>query len=1192
MDLRLYGGCVESHRAHRPHLGRGTTTLATWTFGSGNRVVSADEPALEQALQFAYSTPATDVLRTTVSNASGQTLALFDSDVAVTKGILTSVTNPTGPMAPLPGGPGVPVPLVAATTTGTTSRLIKTETDKNGNVTLYDDYDDHGHPQSIVEGWVDGPGAPGVFSVDDTWARWREYTYHPELDDPLTITEDSAIAGAPDRVTTFDYDDPLAPGDNPSIPNEDPTSRMHARIEQGSTLDASGATVAVSATTRFTYDAAGHVTSESGPRAENHTEHSYDASGNRTATRRYLDGPSSSYLETTFSSFDARGNPQTVTDPNGRITTFTYDAAGRVKTVTPPYAGGGSTITSTYDVDGNLVRIDFPNDSFGQPYFVRIGYDTKNRLTFLADAAGNAIVYERTGGRVTREALYAGFVDLANRGTLKGDSTFTYDVAGRLLKAFNPLFTDGSVFTQYGHDGNDNQTSVSDENGKLDNLLYDALDRLTTVQQVRGGTTYTTGYAYDGLGNVKQVTDPAAKATDYQFDDLGRLVKVTSPNTGVTLYLYDLAGNLVAKKEDATGTPRTTLYEYDGLDRLTRVDFPSDADWLFTYDGSAALNQKGRLSSVGNGTVTTELEYTDRGEIAVERTGIGGGSYAVSYAYDATGNLTSLQTPSGVTSAYAYAAGRPRTVTITAGGSQEVIRNLAFLPFGPRTRAELPPYDSGTATNTVISTRAYNLRGQVSALEVTSPLGDVLDQSFTYGYIGGAPGPADGGPNLDQVVDNRDSSQSRFYFYDDLDRLWKSTTLSGTPVFTYLYDANGNRTQQVAPGGTTTYSYSPTTDRIAQATGAAAKHYAHDAFGNRIWAGPTAYAGQSSHLYDQGNRLVDVRDPVTQAVLGQYTYDAAGRRVRKLAGGVTTLYFYDAAGHLVESQSLSTSPATRRSYVFVEDEPMGIVDQPPSGSPAFAWIHTDRLGTPLAVTSTPSSGSAKTIWRATYEPFGLATPDEDPDGDSASFALDLRLPGQVFDAESGDYYNFLRTYDPGTGRYLEADPIGQLGGINVFSYALENPINRIDPSGRDSREIWDAVRGAGVRDAYRAGTSLAGEAGDSASQSQLPGAHNGPQDAFRHCVWQCLIAKASGAGDAAAVGYAHERAGGRKTPAQPQGEAIMDLKNNAVGRACSADPRDCADSCMDKLTGGDLFGPWGRPMAPPVMSPPATASHQ
>jgi YD repeat-containing protein len=974
----------------------GTATLAAWAFSQG-KVTSADEPALDQPLLFTHASPEANRLQTTVKDAAGQVLALFDS----TNGAVTAVSNTSGPAAPVAGGPGVPVAFKAATTLASWNFLRNTETDQNGNVTLFANYDGHGRPQSIVEGWVDGPGAPGVFSVDDTWARWREYTYHPVLGEPLTITEDSVLSGAPDRVTIFDYDDPLAPGDNPLVPNQNPTSRLYTRIEQGSTLDASGAVVAVSTATYFTYDADRRVTSESGPRPENYTQNLYDSAGNRTATRRYLNGPVSGYLETTFSSFDARGNPQTVTDPNGRITTFTYDTAGRVKTVTPPYTGGGSTITSTYDVDGNLVRVDFPNDSFAQPYFVRMGYDTKNRLTFLADSAGNAIVYERTAGRVTREALYAGFVDLANRGTLAGDSTFSYDVAGRLLKAFNPLFTDNSIYSLYGHDGNGNQTSVSDENGKLDNLLYDALDRLTTVQQIRGGTTYSTGYAYDAAGSVRQVTDPAGKATDYQFDDLGRLVKVTSPNTGVTLYLYDLAGNLVTKKEDFTGTPRTTLYTYDGLDRLTSVDFPSDPDWIFTYDGSAALNQKGRLSSVGNGTVTTELEYSDRGELAVERTLIGGSSYAVSYGYDAAGNLTSLQSPSGVTSAYAYSADRPKTVTVTAGSSQQVLRNLAFLSFGPRTRAELPPYDAGTSANTVISTRSYNLRGQVSALQVTSPLGSVLDQSFSYGYAIGAPGPVDGGPNLDRLIDNRDSSQSRFYFYDDLERLRKSTDLLGTPLFSYVYDANGNRTQQVAPGGTTNYSYAPSTDRIAQATGAAAKYYAHDAYGNRIWAGPSAYAGTASHVYDQSNRLIEVRDPTSQAVLGKYTYDAAGRRVRKIAGGVTTLFFYDSAGHLIESQKLSTSPATRRSYVFVEDELVGVVDQPPSGSPVFSWIHTDRLGTPVAVTSTPESGSAKVIWRAAYEPFGFASPDEDPDGDSVSFALDLRLPGQVFDGESG-----------------------------------------------------------------------------------------------------------------------------------------------------------------------------------------------
>jgi YD repeat-containing protein len=348
----------------------GTATLASWVLDNLKRVTSADEPTLEQPLLLSYVNLGLGRLQTTVKNASNQVLALFDS----TEGAVTSVTNATGPAAPVAGGAGVPVPFAAASTVGAANFLAETETDQNGNVTLYEDYDDHGRPGRVVEGWIDGPTDPAVFSPDDAYARLTETTYHPVLQDPLTVTSPSVLPGGGNRVTTFDYDDPADPGDDPDVPNEEPTLRLHARIEQGYTLEASGAVFLATTKTSFAYDAAGRITSESGPRPENHMEHVYDASGNRTATRRYVDGPSSGYLENTFADFDARGNPQTVTDPNGRITAFTYDTAGRVKTVTPPYAGGGSTITSSYDVDGNLVRVDFPNDSFGQPYFVRLGY--------------------------------------------------------------------------------------------------------------------------------------------------------------------------------------------------------------------------------------------------------------------------------------------------------------------------------------------------------------------------------------------------------------------------------------------------------------------------------------------------------------------------------------------------------------------------------------------------------------------------------------------------------------------------------------------------------------------------------------------------------------------------------------------------------------------------------------------------
>jgi RHS repeat-associated protein len=57
------------------------------------------------------------------------------------------------------------------------------------------------------------------------------------------------------------------------------------------------------------------------------------------------------------------------------------------------------------------------------------------------------------------------------------------------------------------------------------------------------------------------------------------------------------------------------------------------------------------------------------------------------------------------------------------------------------------------------------------------------------------------------------------------------------------------------------------------------------------------------------------------------------------------------------------------------------------------------------------------------------------------------LAGQYFDSETGLHYNYHRYYDPKTGRYLTPDPIGLRGGINLYSYTSNNPINRVDPKG-------------------------------------------------------------------------------------------------------------------------------------------------
>ena len=114
------------------------------------------------------------------------------------------------------------------------------------------------------------------------------------------------------------------------------------------------------------------------------------------------------------------------------------------------------------------------------------------------------------------------------------------------------------------------------------------------------------------------------------------------------------------------------------------------------------------------------------------------------------------------------------------------------------------------------------------------------------------------------------------------------------------------------------------------------------------------------------------------------------------------------------------------------------------GAERVYYVHNDHLGTPVAMTDE----SGVKVWEAEYLPFGEAVVDEDPDGDQVILENNLRFPGQYYDAETGLHYNYFRSYDPQTGRYLEADPIGIEGGTNhLYVYAGNSPLNWIDPLG-------------------------------------------------------------------------------------------------------------------------------------------------
>lgn len=114
-----------------------------------------------------------------------------------------------------------------------------------------------------------------------------------------------------------------------------------------------------------------------------------------------------------------------------------------------------------------------------------------------------------------------------------------------------------------------------------------------------------------------------------------------------------------------------------------------------------------------------------------------------------------------------------------------------------------------------------------------------------------------------------------------------------------------------------------------------------------------------------------------------------------------------------------------------------------TGGDQITYLHVDHLNTPRTGTDEFRS----VVWSWESEPFGNSPATASIGSQGFVVAVNLRFPGQQFDAETGLHYNYFRTYDPSTGRYIQSDPIGLAGGLNAYGYVENNPISFIDPLG-------------------------------------------------------------------------------------------------------------------------------------------------
>ena len=194
------------------------------------------------------------------------------------------------------------------------------------------------------------------------------------------------------------------------------------------------------------------------------------------------------------------------------------------------------------------------------------------------------------------------------------------------------------------------------------------------------------------------------------------------------------------------------------------------------------------------------------------------------------------------------------------------------------------------------------------------------------------------------------------------------------------------------------------------------------------------------------NRLIEVHD-ASNAIIATYRYDPFGRRLSKTLNTTgqsrSTYYFYSAEGLIAEADA---NGQITQSYGYAPGSTFSTnplwTKLSTAGTATYYTYQNDHLGTPQKLLNQ----SGLTVWSATYDAFGRATIDP-----ASTITNNLRFPGQYADQETGLHYNWMRFYDPLTGRYVTSDPIGLLGGENFYVYVGGNPFGNIDPIGLASK---------------------------------------------------------------------------------------------------------------------------------------------
>ena len=750
----------------------------------------------------------------------------------------------------------------------------------------------------------------------------------------------------------------------------------------------------------YTYDNNHNMLTVQDYRSNTMVTNTYDAN-NRVAKQVYADN-TSNVFKYTFAA-DGSVTKTEVTNERGFVTRMIFNKSGYVTSLTNA-VGLPEEQTTTYQRDPNTNLVLSMTDALGR------------KTAYTWDSKGNQLTETRltgTANAVTASKTYIGeFNRLASSTDFLGRQTnFTYNNQGDLIE----LKDANGNGLKLGYDGYGQLLQVTNSLNQRINIDYDGFD----VSKITDPINRVTQVFADSVGRYARITDPLGNRTTYEYDVLDRVSKMIDPLRQNTLSTYD--GN---SNQTALTDPKNNLYQFgfDKRDRVISNTDPANRLESYLYDGKSNLIQrtdrKGQVTKYAYDGLDqlTKITYHDASTITMQydkvnrpKQIIDSINGTIALEYDGLDYVTQVSTPKGKVFYTNYANGLRQSMTV-AGQPK-----LTYF-YDPGNRLTRIDQAVGASNNNVAQSIVFIYDAANRRIQTTYANGITRTNTFD-----------DAGQLLKILYKNRDGSVVGDLAYD--------------------YDDGGRRTAQrgslartALPNELPSAEFDPS-NRMTKFGG---QTLTYDKNGNLISDGSLNY------VWNVRDQLVQIKNN-NGVELANFSYDALGRRQTKTVNGVGRGYVYDGFNivqELVDVSSDNTNAAkVKANYVSggIDEMFMQL-----SGNAATTKIYTyltDALGSTIRL----GDAVGNKVVDYTYDPYGKTTADAVVDNP-------FQYTGRENDG-NGLYFYRARYYAPTFARFISNDPIGLLGGINIFSYVRGNPVSRIDPLG-----LSDVVfnRGAGT----------------------------------------------------------------------------------------------------------------------------------